>query len=241
MYKTKKRYQGEPIRTDPSCDPKENETAIHFSAGDRTAWISSYEESVVAGLLAHPDFKIEELVLMRLERQDSVVGVVGRIPLAALRIGRSRGTSLHELIVPPILKERLSTASAAQAPSRNGEPGRSAKAQAAKSTLGTKISKKSAHERKAGRRSKTPRALVPTHQLPLALGSGRGAKTTKGQRPAPTNARRASAHARSRTRHRSAASARKSRSDTASKRRPRRRAAAANQKTRSKKAQRPHR
>lgn len=107
MYKTKRKYQGEPIRTDPTCDPKENETAIHFNGGDRLAWVSSYEEAVVSGLLAHPDFKISELILMRIERKDSVVGVVGKIPIAALRIGNSRDSNEHALVIPRILKDKL--------------------------------------------------------------------------------------------------------------------------------------
>jgi hypothetical protein len=125
VYKTKRKYQGEPIRTDPTCDPKENETALHFSGGDRYAWVSSYEESVVTGLLAHPDFKILELVLMRIERKDSVVGVVGRIPIAALRIGNSRGSNEHALVIPPILKDKLFSATVEdgkeKALSRNGK------------------------------------------------------------------------------------------------------------------------
>lgn len=104
MYKTKRRYQGEPVRTDPTCDPKENETAIHFTCGDRDAWISSHEASVVTGLLAHPDFKIKVLTLMRIKRKDSVIGVVGKLPVAALSIGPARETSMHDQIVSATLQ-----------------------------------------------------------------------------------------------------------------------------------------
>ncbi len=142
MYKTKRKYQGEPIRTDPTCDPKENETAIHFSGGDRLAWVSSYEEAVVSGLLAHPDFKIIELVLMRIERKDSVVGVVGKIPVGALRIGNSRESNEHTLVIPPILKDKLFSPaieeepkSAQKTPARNGKNEKTQKREKAKLPL----------------------------------------------------------------------------------------------------------
>jgi hypothetical protein len=172
MYKTKRRYQGEPVRTDPTVDPKENETAIHFNAGDRSAWIISYESDVIAGLLTHPDFKIEELVLMRLERQDSVVGVVGRIPLAALRIGPSRQTSAHDQIVPPL---RRGPFSPNDKPS--GEKARSHRRD--RSTLkpkderrkaATKVSLKLKRARVAQRPKRLPPKKSPaSRQLPLSL------------------------------------------------------------------------
>ncbi len=99
IYKTRKRYRGEPICADPTADPRENETALHFAAGDRRLWISSYEPTVVSGLLAHPDFQVEQLVLMSVNGRECVVGVVGRLPVGALSLGRARESDSHELIV----------------------------------------------------------------------------------------------------------------------------------------------
>lgn len=195
MYKTKRKYQGEPIRTDPTVDPKENETALHFSGSDRYAWVSSYEESVVAGLLAHPDFKIVELVLMRLERKDSVVGVVGKIPVAALRIGNSRQSGKHALIVPRILKAKLfsppaeAPAREKKAPSRNGEPAsktklpllksksKPASKSAAKAEKGKKpVKEKAANAAKPAKRSKKKMSENQLLLIPLALGAKGSAK-----------------------------------------------------------------
>ncbi len=100
IYKTRKRYRGEPICADPTADPHENETALHFTAGDRRLWISSYEPTVVAGLLAHPDFQIGHLVLMKADGRECVVGVVGKLPVGALSLGRARKSDSHELVVP---------------------------------------------------------------------------------------------------------------------------------------------
>lgn len=166
MYKTKRRYQGEPVRTDPSCDPKENETAIHFTVGDRNAWISSYEASVVAGLLAHPDFKVEQLVLMRLERADSVVGVVGKIPVAALRIGPSRRRSVHDQIVSEMpAKKTLARNDKLASKSRKAGPRAMSKR---KPTQGTKPAKPTLAKKRA-----------PIQQLPLALGSKGNANNSR--------------------------------------------------------------
>jgi len=99
IYKTRRRYRGEPICADPTVDPKENETALHFSAGDRYLWISSYEPAIVSRLLGHPDFRIGHLVLMNTNGRECVVGVVGKLPIGALSIGRRRASDSHELIV----------------------------------------------------------------------------------------------------------------------------------------------
>lgn len=99
MYKTRKRYRGEPICADPTADPRENETALHFTAGDRRFWVSSYEPTVVAGLLAHPDFQIGHLVVMEADGRECVVGVVGKLPVGALSLGQARQSDSHELIV----------------------------------------------------------------------------------------------------------------------------------------------
>lgn len=106
IYKTRKRYGGEPICADPTADPRENETALHFTAGDRRLWISSYEPTVVAGLLAHPDFQIEHLVFMKANGRECVVGVVGKLPVGALSLGRARKSDSHELVVS--IRARLS-------------------------------------------------------------------------------------------------------------------------------------
>lgn len=99
IYKTRKRYRGEPICADPTVDPRENETALHFTAGDRRLWISSYEPTVVSGLLAHPDFQVEHVIFMQANGRECVVGVVGKLPVGALSIGRARKSDSHELIV----------------------------------------------------------------------------------------------------------------------------------------------
>lgn len=99
IYKTRKRYRGEPICADPTADPRENETALHFTAGDRRLWISSYEPAVVSGLLAHPDFQVGHLVVMEADGRECVVGVVGKLPIGALSLGRARQSDSHELIV----------------------------------------------------------------------------------------------------------------------------------------------
>jgi hypothetical protein len=172
VYKTKRKYQGEPIRTDPTCDPKENETAIHFNGGDRLAWVSSYEESIVSGLLAHPDFRISELVLMRIERKDSVVGVVGKIPIAALRVGASRESNEHALVIPPLLKDRLFSPSVPEstkekkAPSGNGEPARTPKRPISKRKSSLQRAAKPLKE-KSSQRSKAAKKRAPDNQLPL--------------------------------------------------------------------------
>lgn len=97
-YKTRKRYRGEPICADPTVDPRENETALYFSTTDRRLWISSYEPAIIEGLLAHRDFKIEQLIFMRIDGKDSVVGVIGRLPIGALSIGRARASNGHDLV-----------------------------------------------------------------------------------------------------------------------------------------------
>jgi hypothetical protein len=99
IYKTRRRYRGEPICADPTADPKENETALHFSAGDRYLWISSYEPVIVSKLLGHPDFRIGHLVLMNTNGRECVVGVVGKLPIGALSIGQRRASDSHEFIV----------------------------------------------------------------------------------------------------------------------------------------------
>lgn len=98
-YKTRKRYRGEPICADPTADPRENETALHFTAGDRRLWISSYEPVIVAGLLARPDFQVGHLVFMKANGRECVVGVVGKLPVGALSLGRARKSDSHELVV----------------------------------------------------------------------------------------------------------------------------------------------
>ncbi len=97
-YKIRRKYQGQPVCLDPTIHPKENETGIHFTGGDRHAWISSYEPAIVSGLLQHKRFKLEHLVTLEIDGRECVVGVVGRIPIGALRIGRPRDSDRHELI-----------------------------------------------------------------------------------------------------------------------------------------------
>ncbi len=99
IYKTRRRYRGEPICADPTADPRENETALHFTVGDRRFWISSYEPAIVSGLLAHPDFQIGHLIFMQVNGRECVVGVVGRLPVGVLSLGRARKSDKHELIV----------------------------------------------------------------------------------------------------------------------------------------------
>ena len=99
VYKTKRRYNGEPVRPDPTVDPTENETGIYFTSADSNAWVSSYEPVVVERLLHHPNFKIEQLITMQIEKQECVVGVIGRLPIGAVRLGRVTAKDNHELIV----------------------------------------------------------------------------------------------------------------------------------------------
>jgi hypothetical protein len=189
MYKTKRRYQGEPVRTDPTTDPKENETAIHFTVGDRNAWISSYEASVVAGLLAHPDFKVEQLVLMRLERADSVVGVVGKIPVAALRIGPSRETSVHDQIVSAILKGRRPSGPempARKMLARNDRPAGKPRKTVPKVTVKGKPIQRVKRAKQA-----LPKKRVPVQQLPLALSSKGNANNSRRHNQRAPQAKRA--------------------------------------------------
>ncbi|OGF52869.1 MAG: hypothetical protein A2Z21_04210 [Candidatus Fraserbacteria bacterium RBG_16_55_9] len=98
-YTIKRKYKGQPICLDPTIPPKENETGIHFMGRDRHAWISSYEPAIVANLLQHKHFKVEQLVTMVVNGCECVVGVVGRVPIGALRIGQPRDSDRHELIV----------------------------------------------------------------------------------------------------------------------------------------------
>lgn len=100
-YEVKRRYDGQPICADPTADPKENETGIHFTGGDRLAWVSSYEPAVVESLLNHKHFRLSELVTLTVNGQECVVGVMGRIPIGALRIGRRRASDRHDLVVRP--------------------------------------------------------------------------------------------------------------------------------------------
>ncbi len=100
-YRTKARYDGEPIRLDPTANPKENETGIHFTAGDQLAWINSYEPTVVDGLLQHRHFRVHEVVTLEIDGRACVVGVSGRIPIGSLRIGRRRASDRHDLVVRP--------------------------------------------------------------------------------------------------------------------------------------------
>lgn len=100
-YMIKRKYEGQQIRSDPTAHPKENETAIHFTGRDRRAWISSYEPAVISGLLKHKHFKLEQLITMEIEGCECVVGVIGRVPIGAIRIGRRRSSDRHELIVRP--------------------------------------------------------------------------------------------------------------------------------------------
>lgn len=98
-YIIRKKYEGQPVCLDPTVQAKENETGIHFTGGDRSAWISSYEPVVVEGLLQHKYFKIEQLVTLKIGREECVVGVVGKLPIGALQIGRRRPSDRHDLIV----------------------------------------------------------------------------------------------------------------------------------------------
>lgn len=99
MYKTKRRYKGEPVRPDPTVDPTENETGIYFTSADRSAWVSSYEPLIVERLLHHPNFKVEQLITMQIEKQECIVGVIGRLPIGAVRLGRATTKDNHELVV----------------------------------------------------------------------------------------------------------------------------------------------
>jgi len=98
-YIIKKKYEGQPICSDPSAQAKENETGIHFSMGERMAWISSYEPAVIEGLVNHKHFKLEKLILMKIKRRECVVGIVGKIPIGSLRIGNKRASDRHDLII----------------------------------------------------------------------------------------------------------------------------------------------
>ena len=98
-YEVKRRYDGQPVRADPTADPKENETGIHFTGGDRLAWISSYEPAVVEKLLKHKHFRLSEIITLEIGKEECVVGVTGRIPIGTLRIGRRRSSDRHDLIV----------------------------------------------------------------------------------------------------------------------------------------------
>lgn len=121
IYKTRKRYRGEPICADPTADPHENETALHFTAGDRRLWISSYEPTVVAGLLAHPNFHIGHLVLMKANGRECVVGVVGKLPVGVLSLGRARKSDSHELVVPGKSRLPMLATSVEQKESQGGK------------------------------------------------------------------------------------------------------------------------
>jgi hypothetical protein len=99
IYKIKRKYEGQPVRPDPTAHLKENETAIHFTGRDRQAWVSSYEPAVVEKLLKYKHFKLEQLITMEVEGQECVVGVIGRVPIGAIRLGRRRRSDRHELIV----------------------------------------------------------------------------------------------------------------------------------------------
>jgi hypothetical protein len=120
IYKTRRRYRDEPICADPTADSKENETALHFSAGDRYLWISSYEPAIVSRLLGHPDFRIGHLVLMNTNGRECVVGVVGKLPIGALSIGQRRASDSHELIIERV--DRKSKPRRVKQPSKAHRP-----------------------------------------------------------------------------------------------------------------------
>ena len=124
IYKTRRRYQGEPICADPTADPRENETALHFTAGDRRLWVSSYEPTVVSGLLAHPDFQIGHLVFMQVNGRECVVGVVGRLPVGALSLGRARKSDSHEFIIRAHLKLEVKHSPKGRKPRASNKKGR---------------------------------------------------------------------------------------------------------------------
>ena len=98
-YVIRQKYEGQPICSDPTAQPKENETGIHFSMGERLAWISTYEPALIEGLVNHKHFKVDQLITMRIKRRECVVGIVGKIPIGALRIGKKRASDRHDLIV----------------------------------------------------------------------------------------------------------------------------------------------
>jgi len=83
---------GETLRVaaDPKLRPEEKETCLHILGDAQWADVFTRHPSAVKGLLALPEFEVEEQCTRTIRGKEVIVGVKGRLPLGSLKIGRPR-------------------------------------------------------------------------------------------------------------------------------------------------------
>lgn len=97
---------------DPRREPHEKETALHLDGAEDHFSVTSFKKSVYEKLLQHPEFDVECVnvvdedgwqssveSLNAVGESESVIGVVGMLPVGCLSIGTARASDSHSGIV----------------------------------------------------------------------------------------------------------------------------------------------
>lgn len=99
---------------DPYREPHEKETAFHVEGDGTHFTVTSFKKVVYAKFLQRPEFSVKHIHVLDADGREStvnslskiaddhsltVIGVVGRLPVGAMNIGKPRNTNSHASIV----------------------------------------------------------------------------------------------------------------------------------------------
>jgi hypothetical protein len=99
---------GDAVEEDPSLRPVEKQTTLTFSKTDDRVSIYTEEAGLMRRLLRHPHFEVDSLRAMGGQEvapndlgEESITGVKGSLPIAALVLQTSlRTNTQHSAVVP---------------------------------------------------------------------------------------------------------------------------------------------
>lgn len=104
---------GRHFSEDPNREPHEKETALHLEGDDSHFTVTSFKRVVVAKLLRRPEFDVKYIHILDSEGREftveslaeaansslQIIGVVGRLPVGSVNIGKPRNGNSHAELV----------------------------------------------------------------------------------------------------------------------------------------------
>jgi len=81
------------VMADPNLRPEEKETALHVLGNSKRLEIHTLHPTAVRGLLAQPEFEVDEVFTKTIKGEEVIVGIKGTLPIGSLKIGRPRSVA----------------------------------------------------------------------------------------------------------------------------------------------------
>lgn len=79
-----------PIKADPRLRPVEKHVSIEIHGNSHLASLHANQPSAIRGLLAQPEFQVQEFETLVIHSETCITGVRGLLPVSCIKIGAPR-------------------------------------------------------------------------------------------------------------------------------------------------------